>query len=249
MPEHEPWLTALFNEHLGWLANMILSWVGLRAANPDKPWSTYVVMELLVAAIIILVFAILRPRLSMDRPGKLQHGFELIYNFLHEQSEDVVGHRGRQYLAFFGTLFIFILFANLLGVIPTLESPTMFPAVPLGCALSVFAYYNFVGLQAHGMGPYLKHFAGPMPALAPLMIPIEIISNLARPLSLTIRLYANMYAGEQVTLAFLALTYLIVPVAFMGLHVFVAFLQAYVFALLTMVYVSDVLPHDHAPAA
>lgn len=247
MPEHEPWLTALFNNHLAWLGNTILSWVGMHAENPARPWANYITMELLAAAIVVVVFAILRSRLSMDQPGKLQHSFELIYDFLHGQTNDVVGHRGRSYLAFFGTIFIFILFMNLLGVIPTLESPTMFAAVPLGCALATFSYYNLVGFQSHGIAGYLKHFAGPMPALAPLMVPIELISNLARPLSLTIRLYANMYAGEQVTMAFIGLTYLVIPVAFIGLHVFVAFLQAYVFALLTMVYVADAVPHgEHA---
>jgi F-type H+-transporting ATPase subunit a len=90
----------------------------------------------------------------------------------------------------------------------------------------------------------LKHLAGPIPALAPLMVPIEIISNLARPLSLSIRLYANMYAGEQVTLLFLALTYVVMPSMFMGLHVFVAFLQAYVFMLLTMLYVGGAVAHE-----
>src|SRR4029077_12746506 len=125
----------------------------------------------------------------------------------------------------------------LLGVIPGFESPTMNPSVPAGCAMLVFFYYNFMGFKQMGVGKYLKHFAGPMPALAILMIPIELVSHLARPLSLTIRLFANMYAGEQVTLVFLSLTYLIAPAIFMGLHVFVSFLQAYIFALMTMMYV------------
>ena len=95
-----------------------------------------------------------------------------------------------------------------------------------------------------GVGKYLAHFAGPMPALAILMIPIEIVSHLARPLSLTIRLFANMLAGEKVTMVFLGLTYLVAPALFMGLHVFVSFLQAYIFVLLTMMYVSDTVPHE-----
>ena len=114
-----------------------------------------------------------------------------------------MGHGSRQYVAFFGTIFLFILFCNLIGVIPGLESPTMVPAVPAGCAMATFFYYNVVGVQANGIVKYLAHFAGPMPLLAPLMIPIELVSHLARPLSLTIRLFANMYAGEQVTLVFL----------------------------------------------
>src|SRR5437762_9562728 len=114
----------------------------------------------------------------------------------------------------------------------------MFPEVPLGCALVVFSYYNIMGVREQGIGHYLAHFAGPMPLLAPLMIPIEIVSHMARPLSLTIRLFANMFAREKVTMVFLSLTYFLVPAVFMGLHVFVSFLQAYIFMLLTMMYVS-----------
>jgi F-type H+-transporting ATPase subunit a len=242
--EHELWVTALFNKVLAGPANTILSWVGMKADDSAHPWANYVSMEIVVAVIIIATFALLRPRLSMDRPGKFQHIFELIYGFLTGQTDEVIGDRGRPYTAFFGTLFIFILFANLIGLIPTFESPTMFAAVPLGCAMAAFAYYNMVGVKTQGVGHYLKHFAGPMPFLAPLMFPIEIISNLARPLSLTLRLFANMFAGEQVTMAFMGLVPLIVPLPFLGLHVFVSFLQAYIFMLLTMVYVNDVLPHE-----
>ncbi len=243
MQEHEIWLTALFNRFLAGPANMALGWVGLHAENPAHPWANYVTMEIFVAFLIVAVFAMLRPQMSMDRPGKLQHVFELVYGFLHGQTDDVVGHRGQPYLAFFGTLFLFILFGNLIGLVPTFESPTMFPEVPLGCAVATLCYYNAVGFRQNGFG-YIKHFTGPLPALAPLMFPIEIISNLARPLSLTVRLYANMFAGEQVTMAFMALVPLLVPLPFMGLHIFVGVLQAYVFALLTMVYVGDVMPHE-----
>src|SRR5579883_2167636 len=109
---------------------------------------------------------------------------------------------------------------------------------------------DFSLLSLHGdpeNGPinYAKHFMGPMPFLAPLMILIEIISHLARPLSLTIRLYANMFAGEQVTMIFLSLTYFLIPVVFMGLHIFVSLLQAYIFMLLTMMYVAGAVAHEH----
>ena len=137
-----------------------------------------------------------------------------------------------------GRIFIFVLFMNLIGVIPGFESPTMSAPVPAGCALATFCYYNIVGVQANGILKYLAHFAGPIWWMAPLMIPIEIVSHLARPLSLTLRLYANMYAGEQVTMTFLGLTYFLVPAIFMGLHVFVSLLQAYIFMLLTMLYVA-----------
>lgn len=244
MKEHEIWLTALFNRFLAGPADAVLNWVGVHPEDPARPWSNFVTMEIFVAVLIIVIFGLLRPRLSVERPGKFQHTFEIVYDFLHGQTSDVVGERGLRYLGFFGTLFIFILFANLIGLVPTLESPTMFAAVPLGCAIAAFGYYNFVGISTQGPLRYLKHFAGPMPLLAPLMFPIEVISNLARPLSLTVRLYANMFAGEQVTMAFMGLIPIFLPIPFMGLHIFVGVLQAYVFMLLTMVYVGDVLPHN-----
>jgi len=101
-------------------------------------------MQILVAAIIIVLFAVLRPRLSPDRPGKLQHVFELAYNFFHEQTEEQVGHHGNQYLAFFGTLFFFVLISNLIGVVPGFEAPTMASvSVPAGLAMAVFLLLQY----------------------------------------------------------------------------------------------------------
>jgi F-type H+-transporting ATPase subunit a len=245
MQEHDLWITKLFNDHLAGLATAILNTVHYQAENPARPWANFITMQILVALIVVVLFAILRPRLSMDRPGKLQHIFEIIYDFLKGESHDSIGHEGSRYIAYFGTIFIFILFSNLIGIIPGFESPTMFHYVPAGCALATFGYYNLMGVQAQGLFRYLGHFAGPIPLLAPLMIPIELISNLARPLSLTIRLFANMFAGEQVTLVFLNLTYFLAPAAFMGLHVFVSFLQAYIFTLLTMIYVAGAVAQEH----
>ena len=243
MHETELWITRLFNDHLASAGNALTGIVGM--APEARPWANFVTMQLLVVAIIVVLFAILRPRLSPERPGKLQHTFELVHGFLNQQAEEQIGHHGNHYIAFFGTIFIFILFANLIGVVPGFEAPTMVPSVPAGCAIAAFCYYNIVGVQANGLGRYLAHFAGPMPLLAPLMVPIELVSHLARPLSLTIRLFANMYAGEQVTMVFLKLTFLFVPAVFMGLHVFVSFLQAYIFMLLTMMYVAGAVAHEH----
>ena len=242
MHETELWITKLFNDYLPGVGNTLTGIVGI--APEARPWANFVTMQLLVAAIIIGLFAFLKPRLSADHPGKLQHTFELVYDFLREQAEEQVGHGSLQYVAYFGTIFIFILFCNLIGIIPGMESPTMTPSVPAGLAFATFFYYNIAGVQANGILKYLAHFAGPMPLLAPLMIPIEIVSHLARPLSLTIRLFANMFAGEQVTLVFLKLTFFLVPAVFMGLHVFVSFLQAYIFMLLTMMYVAGAVSHE-----
>ncbi|MBL8175238.1 MAG: F0F1 ATP synthase subunit A [Bryobacterales bacterium] len=233
----------MFNDHLAGAGNAILAAVGQHAHNADRPWTNWITMQILVALVIVVVFAILKPRLSMENPGKFQHIMEAIYGFIRGEAESNV-HHGHHYAAFFGSIFIFVLFSNLIGIIPGLESPTMFPYVPCGLAIASFLYFNLMGIKAQGAGRYIAHFAGPIPWMAPLMFPIEIISTMARPLSLTIRLYANMYAGEQVTLLFLGLTYFVMPAVFMGLHVFVSFLQAYVFMLMTMLYVGGAVAHE-----
>ena len=206
MPEHELWITALFNQYLAGVANSVLSLARVHIEDAAHPWANFVVMQIVVALILMITFAILRPRISPDKPGKLQHIFEAVYGFVYGQADEVVGHNAAQYVSFFGTIFLFILCSNLIGIIPAFESPTMSPAVPLGCAVAVFLYYNLMGIRSQGLFKYLAHFAGPLPILAPLMVPIELISHAARVLSLTIRLYANMFAGEQVTLVFVGMT-------------------------------------------
>jgi F-type H+-transporting ATPase subunit a len=252
MPEHELWLTALFNGYLPGLANSILNVVRMPAEDPSHPWQNWVVMELLAVAIVLILAAVLRGTLSVDKPGKLQHIFEVTYGFWKSNAEDFGIHHSERYVPFFSALFIFVLAMNLIGIIPTFESPTLNPAVPAGLAICTFVYYNFMGVRENGALKYLAHFAGPVrfpnmiatALIMLLMFPLEIISNLARLLSLTIRLWGNMFAGEQVTNVFLQLTYLIVPAVFMGLHVFVSLMQAYVFALLTVIYISMVTAHE-----
>ncbi len=241
MHESELWITRLFNDFLPGLGNWFLGLVGRHA---ERPWDNFIVMQIIVVVLLMVVFAMLRPRLSVDRPGKMQHIFEMVYDFVKTQGEDQVGHSAQRYISFFGTIFLFILTANLIGVIPSFESPTMNASVTCGCALATFFYYHLMGIQANGLG-YVKQFLGPMAFLAPLMFPIEVVSHLARPLSLTVRLYANMFAGEQVTMVFLRMTYFLVPVIFMGLHIFVGLIQAYIFMLLTMVYVGSAVAHEH----
>lgn len=243
MQETELWLTKIFNDYLAGLGNWFLSLA--RMPYEARPWANFITMQVLVVAILILLFAILRGRLSFDRPGKLQHMFEWVYEFVHDQTEDQLGHGGAKYLGYFATIFLFVVSSNLIGIIPGFEAPTMNPSVPAGCAIATFLYYNLVGVGSNGILKYTVHFAGPVWWLAPLMIPIEIVSHLARPLSLTIRLYANMFAGEKLTMVFLSLTYFLVPAVFMGLHFFVALLQAYIFMLLTMIYVAGATAHDH----
>jgi F-type H+-transporting ATPase subunit a len=170
---------------------------------------------------------------------------EGLHNFIQGQSNEIIGHHSEPYTPFLVSLFSFVLIANLIGLVPGFESPTATPAVPLGLAICAFLYYNAKGLQKQGPLHYAAHFAGPMPALAPLMIPIEIVSHLARVMSLTIRLFANMFAGDMVTLVFFSLVPIGIPVIFLGLHIGVSLLQAYIFALLTTVYLAGAVAEEH----
>lgn len=242
--EADVWTTTLFNHYLAGPADALLNAIGLPPTNPAHPWPNWLTMEILVVAIIVVLFWAIRRDLSVGNPGKMQHLAEIFHKFFADQTGEAVSHGGEKFIAFFGGLFIFILFLNLIGSIPGFESPTMTPAVPAGFAVCVFLYYNIQGIREHGPFRYIAHFAGPFPLLAPLMIPLEIISHFARLLSLTVRLYANMFAGEQVIMVFLTLTYLVIPVAFQGLHIFVAFLQAYIFMVLSMLYVGAAVAHE-----
>ncbi len=245
MPEQLPF-TALLNRVFAGPADALLRAVGLPPQYPQAPISNAIAMEILVVSILVLLFLLVRARLSVDRPGALQHIFEGLHGFVQQQSREIIGHHSEGYTPFLVALGLFILCCNLIGLVPAFESPTgVSPTVPLGCAVASFIYYHVQGVKRQGALHYAKHFAGPMPALAPLMIPIEVISHLARMLSLTIRLFANMFAGDMVTLVFFSLVPIGIPVIFMGLHIGVSFLQAYIFVLLVTVYLSGAVATEH----
>jgi len=243
MPE-QLWFTQILNKLFAGPVTAFLIRIGVHPTHPTAPISNSFSMELLVVLFLLIVFFVLRSRLSVESPGGLQHAFEGIEGFVLGQSHEIIGHHVEHYIPFFAILFIFILVCNLLGLIPGFESPTGVPAVPLGCAICAFLYYHTQGFKHAGIG-YLKHFLGPIPALAPLMLPIELISHFARLLSLTVRLWANMFAGDLITLVFFSMIPIGIPIAFMGLHIVVAILQAYVFMLLSIIYVSGAVAEEH----
>ena len=123
--ESEIWTTALFNRFLAGPLDSLLKAIGHPAADPAHPWPNWMTTELLVVAIILVLFAILRSRLSVEKPGSLQLSFEAVYKFVEGQASESIDHHVNRYVSFFGTIFIFILFMNLIGIIPGLESPTM----------------------------------------------------------------------------------------------------------------------------
>jgi F-type H+-transporting ATPase subunit a len=244
MPE-QLWFTALLNHLFAVPVDALLRALSIEPRYPQAPIPNSLSMELLVFGFAVALFLLVRSRLSVDNPHGLQHLFELVDGFLKGQSDEVIGgHHNEAYTPFLAALLYFILFCNLIGLIPGFESPTALAVVPLGCAICAFLYYQAQGFKHAGIG-YLKHFAGPVWWLAWLMLPIEIISHLARVLSLTIRLYANMFAGDMVTLVFFSLIPLGVPIAFLGLHIGVSLLQTYIFVLLTTVYLQGAVGSEH----
>jgi F-type H+-transporting ATPase subunit a len=200
-------------------------------------------MQILVFVILIVFFVAVRSSLSVEKPGTLQHIMESVYNMMDAQSEEIIGHDSRRYLSYLITLGLFILCCNLLGLIPFFETPTGTPVVPLGCAVVTWVFYQMHGFRANGLG-YVKHFMGPVWWLAPLMFVIEVCSHLARILSLTVRLYANMFAGDMVTLVFFSLIPIGVPVIFLLLHFGVSLIQTFIFVLLPMVYIGEATAHE-----
>ena len=201
-------------------------------------------MELLIFFALLIYFVLVRVSLSVETPGVVQHVAEMTNEFVGAQSESIMGHGYERFTTYLTVLVLFILIGNLMGLVPGLESPTGSPVVPLAFALVTFIYYHYHGLRVHGFS-YIKQFLGPVWWLYPLMFPIEIISHFARVLSLTVRLYANMFAGDMVTLAFFSLIPIGVPLIFLGLHFGVALIQAYVFMILATVYLSLAVAHDH----
>jgi|SRR5579864_1448450 len=243
MPE-QLWFTAFLNHILAGPVTALLRALHIQPEYPNAPIPNSVAMEVLVVGFLILVFVLVRSRLSVSNPGGLQHVFEGAHNFIQGQSHEIIGPHSEGFTAFLMTLALFILLSNLLGLVPGFESPTATPYVPLGCAIVAFFYYNIQGFKKSGIG-YLKHFMGPMWWLAIIMVPIEIISHIARVLSLTVRLYANMFAGDMVTLVFFSLVPIGIPVLFLALHVGVSLLQTYIFVLLTMVYLAGAVAEEH----
>ncbi len=243
MPE-QLWITAFLNKYLGGFANTLLGIFHVSSPHPQAPITNYVAMELLVFALLLLFFIAVRARLSVDNPGVLQHIVESANSFVSTQSEEVIGHGYERYVGYLTVLGLFILISCLIGLIPGFEAPTAVPSVPLGCALVTWFYYHLAGIREKKFG-YIKNFLGPEWWLAFLMFPIEIFSHLARVLSLTIRLFANMFAGDMVTLVFLSLIPIGIPVVFMLLHVGVSIIQTYIFVLLATVYIGEAVSHEH----
>jgi F-type H+-transporting ATPase subunit a len=212
------------------------------------PW--YTVMFVVACILSVFVIWILKGRLSEDEPGGGQQTLEVGVLAVRSMLEDIVGPHGLQYFPIVMTFAVLILISNLMGFFPLFMSPTSATSVTFALGLTSFLYYNYIGIKENGLLGHLKHFAGPIWWIAPLIFSIELISNLIRPFTLGIRLFANMFADEKVldTIAHLVpgITYWLVPVLLMPLSLFVALIQTFVFVLLSQLYLSEVshAPHD-----
>jgi F-type H+-transporting ATPase subunit a len=238
-------ITQTLNQHFGNLATQVLHVFHVQPYNPQAPITETFAMEILVFGVLLIFFVLVRLSLNVENPGAIQQTAEMVHDFVSGQADSIIGPGGQRYVVFTTCVLLFILLSNLLGMVPRMLAPTSVPTVPLGVALLCFLYYHYHGLREQGVISYLKHFLGPIWWISWMMLPIEVISHFARILSLTVRLYANMFAGEMVTVVFFSLVPIAIPVVFMVLHLGVGLIQAYIFMLLTMIYVSQAVAHEH----
>jgi F-type H+-transporting ATPase subunit a len=274
--EHVSWITHFVNQYLGDAAVALLHALHIQPSHPDLPIPESVVMAMVVFVVGALGTLWLKPRLSVDNPGGAQQIAELlitnpigfgIRDLLIENSHDKKG----KYFAMVGSIALFILLANLLSVVPAFSAPTAVISVPLGCAIVTFLYFNWQGIKHHSVGYYLLTFAGSPRTLGDwllgiLLFPVELISTSARILSLTVRLWANIFASDLLYVIFLGLLIgpatwgwgkspalgvllgifpALIPLAFIGLHIFVAIIQTYVFTLLPSIYIGIATADEH----
>jgi F-type H+-transporting ATPase subunit a len=271
MNEQLNWFTILLNNWFGGAANALLKAVHVTPVDPNHPIPNFVAATIAVTLLAAIFFLWLRPRISADRPGATQQVMEMILTNpmgigIRDLLDQNIQHGARDFLPLVGSISIFILFSNVISVLPAFNSPTGHPSVPLACALLTFVYYNWTGLHYHGPIGYVKHFAGPVWWLSWLIFPVEIISHTARLLSLTVRLWANIFASELIYVIFLGLSMapaqalrrshpswgialeifpLVIPVAFIALHLFVAIVQAFVFTILPALYIGMATADEH----
>jgi len=276
MQEQVSNITQWFNHVFGPLALSLLHALHLQPADYDTPIPEYVVMSIITLLIGTILALIVRSQLSVERPGTIQQIAEgLLTNSMGfgilDLLDESVGPSGRKYVPFVGSISIFILISNLLSVFPAFAAPTSIVVVPLACAVLTFVHFNWQGLRHHGVGHYLLTFAGsPKNAadygLAILLFPVELISTAARVLSLTVRLWANIFASDLLYAIFVSLLVkltlfawgksvalgvvlgifpVVIPLAFIGLHVFVAIIQAYVFTVLPAIYLGMATADEH----
>jgi F-type H+-transporting ATPase subunit a len=210
-------------------------------AFPSIP--THVTYKMLVMGFLILVSFLATRRLSIT-PGSIQNIMEVIIDAFYTLLIDTMGESGKKFFPLIATIGLFILVSNVLGLIPGFESPTANLNTNLTMALIVFCLTHIMGVKIQGW-KYLKQFVGPNPWLAPLMIPIELVGHIARPVSLTFRLFGNIEGGHIVLAVILLLVPLLVPLPILVLKLLICVIQTLVFMLLSMMYIAGAMEEHH----
>lgn len=194
--------------------------------------------------LVLILLAFLASRSLKMIPSGIQNFMEVVITGIENLIEETMGHKGKAYFPLIATFALFILVSNLIALIPGFYPPTANLNTNFALGLTVFAMTHIVGIKEHGIS-YIKHFLGPIPVLAPLMLIIELIGHLVRPVSLALRLFGNMYGHEIVLMIFLTLVPFLLPVPMMLMGVLVAFIQTFVFTLLAMIYIGGALEEAH----
>lgn len=278
MHEEVTLLTEFVNHHLGHFALALLAALHIQPSHPERPIPDHVVMAIVAVIIATILALVLRSRLSVEKPGAMQQLAELLFTNsmgfgIKDLLEENVSHGASKFIPFVGTISVFVLVGNLMGAFPghLLKAPTGDVTVPLACASLTFLYFNWQGFRRHGVFGYLLTFAGSPKdfgawILAVLLFPVEVVSTTARVLSLTVRLWANMFASDLIYIIFLGLltggvTFgwskspilgvilglfpATLPILFLALHIFVSLIQAYVFTVLPAVYLGLATAEEH----
>jgi F-type H+-transporting ATPase subunit a len=214
---------------------------GGQAWLPDN-----VVMALFVVLVVTVLLLLVRRGLSLEKPSILQQCLELFVSGMRGMTEDVLGHgRGKDYVPFITALGVFIFLSNICGLVFFLAPPTAYTSTTFALSITAFLYYNIIGVVRRGPIGYAKQFVGPVWWLFPLMIPLEIISHLARVLSLALRLFGNIFAEHTATAIFMAMVPFVVPWGMMGIGILGATIQAFIFIILTAVYIAGAVAEEH----
>lgn len=245
---HQLWIVQAVNLLLGPFVRSMLEALGYHPAPGAQVIPDYLIMSVLIVIFVTVLSLLLRSRLSVENPSKLQIVIEDIVGFLLGMLKENIGPKGPKYLPLIGSVGIFIFLGNMMSKIPGLMSPTSNINVTVGCAITVWVYYHLQGLKEQGVVAYVKHFAVPPGSpvwLAPIMLVIEVISHLSRVMSLSLRLFGNIFGEEMVVLILGSLIPFIAPLPMMVLGIVTGTLQAFIFVLLTTIYLAAAVHTDH----
>jgi F-type H+-transporting ATPase subunit a len=240
--EHTLLITEAVNYVIGKPVAMLLDALGLPYPKETPVPGHVVVATIIVGGLLLFAWAV-RKRLKEVPDHWSQHVAEVFVGAIHSLVDDMIGHKGRRYQAIVGSLALFILLGNLIGLLPFFASPTASPNTTLALSITVFLYYHWQGLKAQGLLHYLRHFAGPelpkwLLPLNALFFVIEILSHSSRVISLAVRLFGNIFGEDVVLIILFSLMPYFLPIPLMGLAIFTSVLQTFIFIMLTMMYLA-----------